>query len=73
MAKNSLSENVLKIFALCGLTVEPVELCEWACDECHTVFYTYNLDHALCPECESLARRCGMITFFNIKKNTTEK
>jgi Zn finger protein HypA/HybF involved in hydrogenase expression len=73
MAKKSLNQNVLKIFALCGLTAEPVELREWACDECHSVFYTYDLDCAHCPLCGSKARRCGKITFFDIKKKRTAK
>ena len=42
-----------------------IEISEWACDNCHTVFYTYlaEEDGAVCPECGDPARYCGQVKF----------
>lgn len=40
-----------------------VKINEWACDGCHSVFYTYLSEGAFCPECRDPARYCGHVKF----------
>ena len=43
--------------------LKEVNINEWACDNCHTVFYTYLSEGALCPECGDPSRFCGEAVF----------
>jgi RNA polymerase subunit RPABC4/transcription elongation factor Spt4 len=43
--------------------VREVRINEWACDNCHTVFYTYLDEDAVCPECGDPSRLCGEAVF----------
>ena len=40
-----------------------VKINEWACDNCHVVFYAYLDEDAVCPECGDPAAKCGEVTF----------
>ena len=43
--------------------LKEVKINEWACDSCHSIFYTYLSEGALCPECGDPARFCSEAVF----------
>ncbi|MEM2922709.1 MAG: hypothetical protein QXF26_10400 [Candidatus Bathyarchaeia archaeon] len=43
--------------------LKEIKINEWACNNCHTVFYSYLDEDALCPECGDSARPNGEATF----------
>jgi len=43
--------------------LKSVKINEWACDNCHVVFYTYLDEGAVCPECGDPAAIRGEVTF----------
>jgi len=53
-----------------------IKINEWACDNCHEVFYSYSdkEENLICPACESYARFCGEITvFFLVGESSKEE
>jgi hypothetical protein len=42
--------------------LEEIKINEWACDNCHAVFYAYLDDGAVCPDCGDPARYCSEAT-----------
>jgi len=54
-----------------------IKINEWACDNCHIVFYSYlyldKNENLVCPACESAVRFCGQVTFFYSGKSSKEE
>jgi len=43
--------------------LKEIKINEWACSNCHTVFYSYLDEDAVCPECGDPSRLCGEVAF----------